>query len=155
MELNEAKGAKLYLGQVLRLPADAKSEPDAKSSKDEPEVKVAKANTTKNTPEAGSNLAWYVVRPGDNLLAIARRHQIPVTDLLRYNNMDSKDNLKAGQKLRVRQEKRSSGAFHNVQKGDTLWDISRRYGVTIQQIMDWNSLSDGRVKPGSRLKVGI
>ena len=45
--------------------------------------------------------------------------------------------------------------YHLVQKGDTLWNIAQRYeGVTVQQIMELNKLSDAKgLKPGMKLKV--
>ncbi len=44
---------------------------------------------------------------------------------------------------------------HKVTSGDTLYDIARRYGVTIKQIKQWNKLpSSGRIYPGQKLNVG-
>lgn len=44
---------------------------------------------------------------------------------------------------------------HTVRSGDTLYDIARRYGVTINQLKQWNKLpSSGRIYPGQKLKVG-
>nr|WP_262898881.1 LysM domain-containing protein [Hymenobacter sp. ISL-91] len=42
---------------------------------------------------------------------------------------------------------------HTVQPGETLYAISRRYGVTIKQLMEWNSKPDFAVKPGEVLVV--
>ena len=58
----------------------------------------------------------------------------------------------------IRDEK-SSGKFiyHLVVKGDTLWNIAKRYeGVTVEQIVEINRLTDvNNLKPGTRLKVLI
>ena len=44
---------------------------------------------------------------------------------------------------------------HKVRSGDTLYDIARRYGVTVKQLKQWNKLSSsGRIYPGQKLKVG-
>ena len=44
---------------------------------------------------------------------------------------------------------------HAVRSGDTLYDIARHYGVTINQLKQWNKLpSGGRIYPGQKLKVG-
>lgn len=146
MELNKAKAeAKLTLGQVLKLPANAHLSN---------EIQVASASkTTKN--KASEVPEWYVVKDGDNLAVLSRKYQVAVSDLMRWNKLDSKAVVKVGQKVRVHApETVSTGTYHTVRKGDTLWDISRRYGVTVQQILDWNSIPDGKVKTGTRLKVG-
>ena len=42
---------------------------------------------------------------------------------------------------------------HTVQPGETLYAISRRYGVTIKQLIEWNGKPDFAVKPGEVLVV--
>lgn len=42
---------------------------------------------------------------------------------------------------------------HKVQRGETLYSISRKYGVTIRQIKDANNLSSDRLNAGQRLKI--
>lgn len=46
-----------------------------------------------------------------------------------------------------------STASHTVQKGETLFSISRQYGVTPTQLQEWNSKADGSVKIGEVLVV--
>lgn len=45
--------------------------------------------------------------------------------------------------------------YHTVRSGDTLWDIAKKYpGVTVQQIIDQNGLSNGNsLKVGMKLKI--
>ncbi len=44
--------------------------------------------------------------------------------------------------------------FHTVVKGDTLWAISREYGVSVQAIQEANSLQDaGRLSIGQKLRI--
>ena len=42
---------------------------------------------------------------------------------------------------------------HTVQAGESMYGISRRYGVTIKQILEWNHKSDFNVKPGEVLVI--
>ncbi len=45
-------------------------------------------------------------------------------------------------------------AFHEVRPGDTLWGISRQYGLTLDQLRNYNKLgSKAAIKPGQRLKL--
>jgi len=40
-----------------------------------------------------------------------------------------------------------------VKRGDNLWTIGRRYGVTPDQLRRWNGLSSNAITPGDKLTV--
>ena len=42
---------------------------------------------------------------------------------------------------------------HLVRKGDTLWSIARRYGVTVDSIQTANHLADRPIQPGMKLAI--
>ena len=45
--------------------------------------------------------------------------------------------------------------YHSIKEGDTLYNISKKYKVTIQQIREWNKLEDNTIKIGQSIIVGI
>lgn len=45
------------------------------------------------------------------------------------------------------------GGYHTVAKGETLYRISKQYGVSVQEIKDWNSLADNTIHVGQKLMV--
>lgn len=47
-----------------------------------------------------------------------------------------------------------SGAVHVVKPGETLYRISRQYGVTVEKVRKWNKLSDDIIEVGQKLIVG-
>ncbi len=47
----------------------------------------------------------------------------------------------------------SSAVYHTVQQGDTLWEIARQYGASIQQIKNVNDLRSNNLRPGQRVRV--
>ena len=47
----------------------------------------------------------------------------------------------------------SSSKSHTVAKGDTLWGISRRYGVSVGTLKSANGLNTDLIKPGQKLKI--
>jgi membrane-bound lytic murein transglycosylase D len=47
----------------------------------------------------------------------------------------------------------NAGQYYIVKSGDTLWDISRRYDVSIERLKLWNNKRTNQLQPGERLKV--
>ena len=43
---------------------------------------------------------------------------------------------------------------HTVRRGDTIWDIARKNGVSITDMLSWNPWADEQlIKPGDRLRI--
>lgn len=47
----------------------------------------------------------------------------------------------------------AGAGYHIVQKGETLYGISKAYGVTVSQVKDWNKLQSNTIYPCSKLQV--
>ncbi|MEM9837142.1 MAG: LysM peptidoglycan-binding domain-containing protein [Bacteroidota bacterium] len=43
---------------------------------------------------------------------------------------------------------------HSVAKGETLWGLSKRFGVNVDQLKEWNNLSNNTITVGQTLRVG-
>jgi LysM repeat protein len=43
--------------------------------------------------------------------------------------------------------------YHTVEKGDTLYNISRRYGITVDMLKQLNNMTDNNIKIGQQLRV--
>jgi LysM repeat protein len=43
--------------------------------------------------------------------------------------------------------------WYNVQNGDTLWTISRKFSASTADIKKWNNLKSDLIHPGSQLKL--
>lgn len=109
--------------------------------------------------------ANYVVQSGDTLWDIAQSHNVSLNTLRRANGLASGRNLRVGQKLYIpdtggtKLRIADSGAqgrlvTHRVRRGDTIWDIARRYNVSPQRLMTWNNLNNRSIiRPGDTLKI--
>jgi membrane-bound lytic murein transglycosylase D len=103
----------------------------------------------------------HVVAPGDTVWAIARRYSVTSREVLRWNRLARDALIKPGDHLIVGPESGESFAsagdvrVHVVRRGDTLWAISRRYGVPVGALLQRNGLApDAVLRPGDRLWVG-
>lgn len=116
-------------------------------------------------PEAASSRSHsstYKVRRGDTLSAIARKHGMSTTKLASLNGISSRSVIRSGQRLKVSGKAStvstkvasSSGDSYRVRSGDTLWSISRKFGVSADSLKKANSLGRRSViKPGQRLTI--
>ncbi len=87
----------------------------------------------------------YKIKRGDTLTRIAKQYSIEVPVLMEINQMDS-DIIYANQEIMVPRGPAWVKTFvpkartYEVVKGDTFWGISKKFGVTIQDISLWNDL---------------
>ena len=42
---------------------------------------------------------------------------------------------------------------HQVQPGETMYQIARKYNVTVIDLLDWNNRTDTTLKPGELLRI--
>lgn len=99
----------------------------------------------------------YTVRSGDTLWSIATRHSVTVAHLKQWNGLTS-NLLTIGQKLIVAGEVTPAPPTttrYTVRSGDTLWAISRRNDVTVNQLMTWNKLTSSFLSIGQQLNLNV
>lgn len=48
----------------------------------------------------------------------------------------------------------SATVYHVVKRGDTYWSLSKKYGISIKQLRDWNKYPDTKIPIGAKLRVG-
>jgi membrane-bound lytic murein transglycosylase D len=96
------------------------------------------------SPVAGEAVT---VRKGDTLSRIAKRHGVRVKSLASANGLKTTSKLKAGARLVLPESAAGAARYdrkriarYKVHKGDTLAQIARVYGVTIDRLADRNQL---------------
>ncbi|MBX2901138.1 MAG: LysM peptidoglycan-binding domain-containing protein [Cyclobacteriaceae bacterium] len=124
-----------------------------------------------STPATGTgNATVYTVANGDVLGGIALRFRVSIQDLKEWNNLKS-NTIYAGQRLQIYGTAPATAAStspvrtpaeafapdtktYTVQPGDTLWEISRRAGLSVEKIKSLNNLKNNNLQPGQKLIVG-
>ncbi|MGP7816788.1 LysM peptidoglycan-binding domain-containing protein [Niallia sp. 01092] len=106
----------------------------------------------------------YTIESGDTLYSIAKNYKVTVDQLKSKNGFES-DRIYAGQdiivpfldekgNLPIVGEPMEEGEIvHYIQNGDTLWSLSRKYGVSIEKLMKDNNLQSTILIEGRLLTV--
>ncbi|MCB9451205.1 MAG: LysM peptidoglycan-binding domain-containing protein [Anaerolineaceae bacterium] len=119
----------------------------------------------------------YVIQPGDNLFRIAVNHDITLDELREANPQIVGDLIQPGDEINIpgcgagtdtgettttdTGESTDTGVVvptggttHTVQRGETLYSIARQYGVTVQGIINANTLANpNNLTPGQELII--
>lgn len=97
----------------------------------------------------------YVVKSGDTLWSIAKKFGVTVDELKEKNNLAS-NALSINQVLLIPTEDEVSvpeGDYYTVKKGDTLYGIANKYGLTVDELKALNNLSSNLLSVGQKLLV--
>jgi LysM repeat protein len=131
-------------GQILQIPSD-------------------KDNMVTPAREAALSGNFHEVQTKETLFSIARLYNVSVKDLDDLNADVLKEGLKIGQKIAVPNKKKTiSGAariintetqFHTVLPKETKYSISRKYGITIEQLEMQNPEIINGLAEGNKLAI--
>lgn len=97
----------------------------------------------------------YTVQKGDSLYAISKKYNISVDELKTLNNLTS-NTLYIGQQLKVPSleiEEDDNYEIYTVVKGDSLWLISQKYNVPVDDLIEINDLETVNLQIGDKLKI--
>ena len=109
--------------------------------------------------------ANYTVKPGETLSELAERYGTSVPRLMELNNLRGPQDLWAGSRIQVPITRTTTAAApkpavnrnatqHKVQSGETLSVIADRYGVSMQNLIALNGISDpNQMDVGRTLKL--
>jgi len=118
---------------------------------------------------------WHTVRPGETLGLIARRYRTTIQAIVRLNNLKNARLIYPGQRLKIpgraqgltpaedeggpaptatpRSSAGNDSLTYVVKAGDTLYQLSRNFGLSVEKIKKDNNLSSDVLVPGQKLII--
>ncbi|MCY9387148.1 LysM peptidoglycan-binding domain-containing protein [Bacillus haynesii] len=124
-------------------------------------ITAASAVVLGSTLFAGAASAQTItVKKGDTLWGFSKKYGTSVSKIKQENKLNS-DIIYIGQRLSINgssssssaKASQASSATHKVVKGDSLWKISRTYGMTVNELKSLNGLKTDLIRIGQVLKV--
>jgi LysM repeat protein len=125
--------------------------------------------TTTPTPAAGRGGFIHVVATRETMFSISKAYGVTVDELKQWNNLT--DNaLSPGQELVIKRRNTTAGTtpsenattvapttsgkgVHTVEAKETLFSIATKHGISVQQLKDWNHLTNNEISIGQTLAV--
>ncbi len=157
---------RIFVGQSLIIPATAENQvakqtqsATSESSTPAAEPKVAASSTTAHAGKP----TLYKVKKGETLNTIAERYNVTTRDLSQWNSLRG-TYIKPGMELKVYASsiakgdetppKEEDSDSYTVKTGDTLYSISRRFGLNVEQLKKLNpAITGNTARVGQTLKV--
>jgi LysM repeat protein len=157
----------IYPGQKIRLTGSATAAPAARPAA----AKPAPARSAPASSASGGSV--YIVKSGDTLGAIAARHGVGLSQVLKWNGLTMGSIIYPGQKVKVGGASTSvpsapaakpaatakpatpakSGSY-TIKSGDTLSGIAARNGVRLSDVLSANRLTmSSIIYPGQKLVI--
>lgn len=104
----------------------------------------------------------HTVSSGETLFGISRTYNVTIDNVKEWNDL-SGNSLSIAQVLIVSNPDDSeafsgaptspSSGIHTVEPGETLFRISQEYGVSVNEIRQWNNLRNDNLKVGQQLSI--
>lgn len=115
-------------------------------------------NTNIHGSESNSTgKTYYTIKRGDTLWQIASKYGVSVQNIVNWNNIQNPNLIYSGQRIIIYgtyNTTQSQYYYYTVQRGDSLWKIARRYGVSVRWIARLNGIRNPNlIYPGQILKI--
>ncbi|MCY4046389.1 MAG: LysM peptidoglycan-binding domain-containing protein [Cellvibrionales bacterium] len=157
-EVNQMTSNRILKGQTLMIPT-AQDKAIEYSYSQSQRLRAVQARQ----PRGSKNKLNYKVKSGDSFWSIAKKYQVSVNSLAKWNSKSPKDPLRVGQSLVIWQDKSRKTRkemirkiHYKVRSGDSLARISNKFNVSMGDLIKWNDINPKKyIYKGQSLKIFV
>ena len=115
-----------------------------------------------NTNISSDKRVIHIVQKGETLSSIAKKYSLNIKTLIDINNLNDKNYIFVGQHLKISNiDKKNSNndsifnkEFHEVLFGESLTDISSKYGISIKNLLKLNDFENpDAIEIGTKIRL--
>lgn len=130
----------LKLFQFDKFGMDKKPEPQIKSTEPvKPNLSVEELIILRK--QLANNIDLVIVNENFDIYKVASLRKLPVNILMEFNDVEGEQTMRQGQNFFLnKKEKINAKGKHIVLLGESLYDISQMYGVSLKQLRKYNKL---------------
>lgn len=156
MSHNNLSDDRIRIGQVLEIPSKISPKQPSQYADRYQELALLQSRLVP------AKRFQHEVRPGESLWVIARRYDVELADLQRWNQLGSNHLIRPGQRLTIVLEppqpseasRSTIPTRYVVRNGDSLWAIAKRHQISLDRLMEQNDLrQDSVLQPGQTLML--
>lgn len=114
-------------------------------------LRILENSTVEGKEERGTGSIVYTVKRGDTISKIAMVYGVTAQHIVEMNDIQNPNLIYPGEKLRITESRSNQlnemgdpnlDVTYVVRKGDTLWGISRKFGVSVDYLVRKNGIRD-------------
>jgi membrane-bound lytic murein transglycosylase D len=147
-QINHLSKNSVNSGSYLKIPTSSQASAAREFSK-----------SSRTKPTGGQ---VYVVKKGDTFFNVSKRFAVSRSNIASWNNISPNGNLKLGQRLVIKggvQQVASASPtrliHYKVKKGDSLIQLSRKFGVSLNDLRKSNPQAGKGLRPGQSIKIVV
>lgn len=106
---------------------------------------------TLRVPNTLTNYKKYTINKGDSLYSISKKFATNVDEIKKLNNITS-NILTVGDTILIPNSNQKNNIY-TVEKGDTLYSIAKRLGVSVNSLKAANNLTTNMLSVGTKLQI--
>lgn len=131
-------GTEPKAGVILNLQSKASSRPDTISSDESQRIT--------------DNFIIHYVSMGETLYSISQKYNVTVEEIKLKNGLKN-DQISLGMELKIEKSQKGAIIVYKVQSGDTLYSISKKFNVSVEEIKLWNKITDNSINVGQNIEI--
>lgn len=140
---NKIRRSRINAGQILEVYV-------ASSGTALSEPAPVRSNAQVKSVSPAQKTITHRIKRGETLEKISGMYNVSIASLKKWNRLTSSKVL-VGKKLRIRLTTENL-EYYRVRMGDTLWEISKKFGVSVDDIQRWNDLAED-IRVGDRIVI--